>query len=68
MRKTYEQKVSYKLDLEKHHLLNFDSTLSRSFGISVLRTLIAVKPDYTEEPRSQTTPPLVLLDLKNFEK
>ncbi len=64
MRKTFELKVSYKQDLEREHLVKFNSKLSKDFGVSILRTLIVVKAEPTEENQEEV-PSIVLLDLKN---
>ena len=49
MRKTYHLNLSYKRDVEQAHLEKFDTKLSKSFGVHILRTLIAVKPDLQED-------------------
>ena len=49
MRKTFELKVSYKQELEREHLTKFNSKLSKDFGVFILRTLIVVKAEPSEE-------------------
>jgi len=49
MRKTYQLNLSYKRDVEQVHLKKFDTKLSKSFGVNILRNLIVVKPEIKED-------------------